>query len=77
MLTQNKVYRHEEHAPAMLFMPIYFVLGQHGIQSPSRHDFVISTDLLRGEGTLGTLESSFVQGAAAAATRQRIRVTER
>ena len=40
-----------EHAPAMLFMPIYFVLGQHGIQSPSRHDSVISTDLSRGEGT--------------------------
>ena len=44
-----------EHAPAMLFMPIYFVLGQHDVQSPSRHDSVISTDLLRGAGTLEVL----------------------
>ena len=36
----------------MLFMPIYFVLGQHDVQSPSRHDSEGSTDLLRGEGTL-------------------------
>ena len=33
-----------EHAPVVLFMPIYFVLGQHDVQSPSRHDSVISTD---------------------------------
>ena len=40
-----------EHAPVMLFMPIYFVLGQHDVQSPSRHDSEGSTDLLRGEGS--------------------------
>ena len=41
-----------EHAPVMLFMPIYFVLGQHDVQSPSRHDSEGSTDLLRGAGTV-------------------------
>ena len=36
----------------MLFMPIYFVLGQHDVQSPSRHDSEVCPDLLRGEGTI-------------------------
>jgi hypothetical protein len=40
-----------EHAPVMLFMPIYFVLGQHDVQSPSRHDNEALRDLLRAAGT--------------------------
>ena len=40
-----------EHAPVMLFMPIYFVLGQHDVQSPSRHDSEVCPDLLRGAGS--------------------------
>ena len=46
-----------EHAPVMLFMPIYFVLGQHDVQSPSRHDSEVCPDLLRGEGSTVSLGS--------------------
>ena len=37
-----------EHAPVMLFMPIYFVLGQHDVQSPSRHDSEVWPDFMHG-----------------------------
>ena len=41
----------------MLFMPIYFVLGQHDVQSPSRHDSEVRPDLLRGAGNYETQRS--------------------
>ena len=40
-----------EHALIVLFMPVYFVLGQNDVESPSRHDKEVLTDLFRGEGS--------------------------
>ena len=44
--------RHVRACLVILFMPIYFVLGQYDVQSSSRHDNEVSTDLLRGAGII-------------------------